>query len=721
VYILTVLFLSNFGLIFVSAPSNWLHENWTYRKNCIIGFSEGAGTEYQIRINASYMDGVDVGDTVYLDGLCKSDFGDIRFTEEDGTTLLYFWREEKVNNDYAIFWVKIEEDLSYHRVTIFIYYGNTLASYPETTKQGYNTFPYLFENSESNNTLNFRRYAENPILTSQVDEWDYGFLVKPCVIYHDDLYRMYYYGAISDPNQYHRKIGLATSQDGYNFTKSSYNPIFEPDAEGWDSHSVLDPAVIFQDGYYWLYYCGTQLSYHSYAIGLARSTDGINFERITNGIDGTSKVLERGSAGEWDYDLVSTCDVIYHESKFWLYYWARKDDNATSHFEIGLALSNDGINFDKITDGIGGTSKVLEVGAPVSWDAKHVFRCSVFYYEEKFRMYYIGNYPHPSLQKEIGYADSNDGKSWSKSGDNPLIKIGSEDWENDYLPAVSFCFQDGDSTRKGLIYYQGAYATGNPTNEIGVIMQQIKDDFDSLESWVDVKATPVIEVVDSPVYKGDYAFKTTSNWFGNSEFTGRFHIPLENYALNLKIWLDENNKDHFLYLGTEYSGGKFIGSFRARDNEYLQYYNGSCWCNFTGDPKYQQDVWTTLEIRMQIPEQEFEVIWNGSSIDSSLWDTSYTEENTTCVMLGTGYQGNVIIDEAFIRKYVYPEPQIIGWEIYDESETWFQIVYFGVCVTGLIVSPIITDMLTKEKMEHIFAWVCCWIFFFSLFITWIYT
>ena len=38
---------------------------------------------------------------------CRSDFGDIRFTDSDGVTELSYWMEEKVDGDYAVFWVKV--------------------------------------------------------------------------------------------------------------------------------------------------------------------------------------------------------------------------------------------------------------------------------------------------------------------------------------------------------------------------------------------------------------------------------------------------------------------------------------------------------------------------------------------------------------------------------------------------------------------------------------
>lgn len=709
----------------VFARGDWLTD-WEFRKSHIIGYSVGAGTNYQIRIKTHYGFGTDNGENVYLSNSCRVDFGDIRFTDDDGVTELDFWIEEKINGSYTLFWVTIKDSLD-KRVKIYVYYGNPDAIYDDTTIKGYKTFPSFFDNFESGNYLNYRRYANNPILSSESGEWDYGFLVKPSVIYRKGKYWMYYYGAVDDPDVIPRKIGLATSTNGYTFTKESTNPIFEPDLGEWDSHSVLDPCILYQNGYFWLYYTGFQYinSTHTlYAIGLAKSTDGINFTRITNGIDGTSKVLEKSTNfSDWDYNLISSCSVLYHDSKFYLYYWARPDATATAHFETGLAISEDGVSFQKITDGIDGTSKVLAVGSPTDWDARHVFRGSVFYYENKFRMFYIGNYPYPDLKKEIGYAESDDGKDWTKSTENPLMQIGTEDWENDYLPAVSFIFQENDLNKKGLLYYQGAYAT-EPTNRIGLFMQQTKDIWKNKYSWIDVKFTPIKTVVTNPVYKGTYAFNVGSDLFAESEFTASNHSSLVNYAVNFRVRFDETDIDHYFYVGTEYATGKTIRCFRASENGHLQYYNGTHFINFPTDIIYSTLIWRKIEIRFQIEKKEFEVLWDGLSIGKNLWDTGFTESTSINIFVGTGTWGNIFLDEMFIRKYVYPEPTHEAWDIVDESGTWFGIIMFTISVTGLIITPPMSDFLTKyknDKMEQIFFWVIGWLFFGMLFVVWIYS
>jgi len=104
---------------------SWL-SGWDYRKSHeIVGSTAGAVTDYQIRIKVHYGSGTDSGEDVYLNEHCRTDFGDVRFTSDDGVTELPYWMEEKVDGDYAVFWVKIPSiPASPDTATIYIYYGN---------------------------------------------------------------------------------------------------------------------------------------------------------------------------------------------------------------------------------------------------------------------------------------------------------------------------------------------------------------------------------------------------------------------------------------------------------------------------------------------------------------------------------------------------------------------------------------------------------------------
>jgi len=123
---------------------SWL-TGWEYRKSHVINPSTGSGTNYQMKITVHYGSGVDDGANVYLNGNCRPDFGDVRFTDDNGITLLDYWIGEKVNSNYAIFWVEIADDLSSISRTIYLYYGNLVAT---SIANGDNTFIF-FDDFES--------------------------------------------------------------------------------------------------------------------------------------------------------------------------------------------------------------------------------------------------------------------------------------------------------------------------------------------------------------------------------------------------------------------------------------------------------------------------------------------------------------------------------------------------------------------------------------------
>ena len=70
---------------------------------------------------------------VCLNGRCRTDFGDVRFTDSLGNELDY-WIQSQVDSEYAFFWVEIPTiPAAPASATIYIYYGNANAT---TTENG---------------------------------------------------------------------------------------------------------------------------------------------------------------------------------------------------------------------------------------------------------------------------------------------------------------------------------------------------------------------------------------------------------------------------------------------------------------------------------------------------------------------------------------------------------------------------------------------------------
>lgn len=123
----------------------WL-TGWTYRKSHTIKQTTGAGEGYQIAIVTDFDNGTDgtisiygltIAGLVYLNGTCQTDFDDIRFTENDGESLLFYWCAEKFDSYNATYWVKIKNDLGTQDRIIYIYWGNEGVS---DISDGENTF-----------------------------------------------------------------------------------------------------------------------------------------------------------------------------------------------------------------------------------------------------------------------------------------------------------------------------------------------------------------------------------------------------------------------------------------------------------------------------------------------------------------------------------------------------------------------------------------------------
>jgi hypothetical protein len=113
----------------------WL-SGWFYRKSHVINPDAGAGAGYQVRVTVHYGAGVDFGEDVYCNSLCRTDFGDIRFSD-DSNNLLDYWIQSKTDGNSAVFWVEIAASLETTSQTVYVYYGKSDAS---TTSNQANTF-----------------------------------------------------------------------------------------------------------------------------------------------------------------------------------------------------------------------------------------------------------------------------------------------------------------------------------------------------------------------------------------------------------------------------------------------------------------------------------------------------------------------------------------------------------------------------------------------------
>ncbi|MBI1896319.1 MAG: hypothetical protein HYZ57_10645 [Acidobacteria bacterium] len=106
--------------------------------------------------------------------------------------------------------------------------------------------------------------------------WDERGAADPYVVEAGGTLYLYYLGQDRARRQ---RLGVARSRDGVTWEKLRTNPIFELGSLGsFDEIGLGEPAVWLSHGSYWMLYTGRDRGEHR-RIGLARSQDGVRWQR----------------------------------------------------------------------------------------------------------------------------------------------------------------------------------------------------------------------------------------------------------------------------------------------------------------------------------------------------------------------------------------------------------------------------------------------------------
>jgi predicted GH43/DUF377 family glycosyl hydrolase len=124
--------------------------------------------------------------------------------------------------------------------------------------------------------------------------WDERGVADPYVIELDGQLYLYYLGMDRARRQ---RLGVARSSDGVHWVKLRTNPILELGGDGaFDENGLGEPAVWASNGSYWMLYTGRSRR-EQRKLGLARSTDGVHWEKLPSTISGDQP---------WDREVI--CD-----------------------------------------------------------------------------------------------------------------------------------------------------------------------------------------------------------------------------------------------------------------------------------------------------------------------------------------------------------------------------------------------------------------------------
>ncbi|MFC2129469.1 glycosidase [Bacteroidota bacterium] len=102
--------------------------------------------------------------------------------------------------------------------------------------------------------MKLHKYQGNPILAPHPEnKWEDLVVCNPGAWYEEGKFFLLYRAA-GDDDKHIIRFGLAESEDGFHFQRSSNQPVFSPSEEGPDSGCVEDPRIVKFDNNYYVTY-----------------------------------------------------------------------------------------------------------------------------------------------------------------------------------------------------------------------------------------------------------------------------------------------------------------------------------------------------------------------------------------------------------------------------------------------------------------------------------
>ena len=291
--------------------------------------------------------------------------------------------------------------------------------------------------------------GEEPVIKNVNDSWEAGDVLNPSVIRWHDKYYNYYSGY--DGNTW--RTGLAVSEDGINWIKSTNNPILDIREDGWDATYIAanGSAVVFQDKVYY-FYQGVDRETNASAIGLAISSNGENFDERTE-----TCVLSGGGQNQaWESAGVADPYVIEMNGKLYMYYLGQ---NELGIQRLGVAVSDNGTDWEEYEN-----NPIMDVGVKGAFDECGLGEPSVIYKAPYFYMIYTGR--NADEQRNIGVAVSADGVTWKKLNYQGIVDLSGNTWNNQVICDTTMLENsDGDI----IVWYGGGNVPSPDENLNGMI------------------------------------------------------------------------------------------------------------------------------------------------------------------------------------------------------------------------------------------------------------
>jgi predicted GH43/DUF377 family glycosyl hydrolase len=187
--------------------------------------------------------------------------------------------------------------------------------------------PYQIGVARSSNGHQWQRNGPPVLTPGPRGSWDERGVGDPYAIRAGQRYYMFFVGMDRARRQ---RLGVAVSDDGITWYKLRRNPILELGGYGaFDANGLGEPAVWASHGYYWMLFTGRDHG-ELRRLGLARSRDGVDWEKLAKVIPGDQP---------WNSKVICDPTVVVNADRVWVWFgggdFPRQDQNIDG--QIGLA------------------------------------------------------------------------------------------------------------------------------------------------------------------------------------------------------------------------------------------------------------------------------------------------------------------------------------------------------------------------------------------------
>ena len=231
--------------------------------------------------------------------------------------------------------------------------------------------------AESDDLKGWRRIGE---IKPGADYEAKGLCAPGALVRNDTIHLFYqtYGGGRTDA------ICHAWSTDGLTFERDPSNPIFRPTG-AWNCGRAIDAEVVAFRGKYFLYFATRDPQFERQLLGVATAPLGTNFRRSDWTLALDAPILEPQLP--WEGKCCEGATVIEYKKKLYMFYAANYNNCPQ---QIGLAVSNDGIHWQRCSD-----QPFLRNGLPGDWNESESGHPCVFRDRQgQTHLFYQGNNTH---------------------------------------------------------------------------------------------------------------------------------------------------------------------------------------------------------------------------------------------------------------------------------------------------------------------------------------